>query len=67
MQLLETVKTEHAGLTLLRRDIHAHPELAFNEHRTAELVASRLEAAGIETHHGIGRTGVVGVIRNGAS
>ena len=67
MQLLEAVKTEHAALTLLRRDIHAHPELAFNEHRTAELVASRLEAAGIETHRGIGRTGVVGVIRNGSS
>lgn len=67
MQLLEAVKTQHAGLTLLRRDIHAHPELAFKEHRTAELVASRLEAAGIETHRGIGRTGVVGVIRNGTS
>lgn len=67
MQLLEAVKTEHAGLTLLRRDIHAYPELGFNEHRTAELVASRLEAAGIETHRGIARTGVVGVIRNGTS
>ena len=67
MQLLEAVKTEHAKLTVLRRDIHAHPELAFNEHRTAELVAARLEAAGIETHRGIGRTGVVGVIRNRAS
>jgi len=65
MKLIDAIKDEHAGLTAFRRDIHAHPELAFDEHRTAELVAKRLEAAGIETHRGIGRTGVVGVIRNG--
>ena len=67
MQIIDAVKKQHAGLTALRRDIHAHPELAFDEHRTAELVAKRLEAAGIETHRGIGRTGVVGVIRAGTS
>lgn len=67
MKLIDAIKDEHAGLTAFRRDIHAHPELAFDEHRTAELVAKRLEAAGIETHRGIGRTGVVGVIRNGNS
>ncbi|MFV0662449.1 M20 aminoacylase family protein [Denitromonas sp.] len=67
MKILDAVKQQHAALTTLRRDIHAHPELAFDEHRTAALVADRLEAAGIETHRGIGRTGVVGVIRAGTS
>ena len=55
-----------ADITALRRDIHAHPELAFAEHRTASMVADALAAAGIETHRGIGRTGVVGVLRRGA-
>jgi hippurate hydrolase len=67
MKPIDAIKKQHAELTAIRRDIHAHPELAFQEHRTAELVAKRLEAAGIETHRGIGRTGVVGLIRNGDS
>jgi amidohydrolase len=50
-----------------RRDIHAHPELGFEEKRTSELVASRLEAWGIEVHRGIGKTGVVGVLKSGSS
>ncbi|APR35692.1 M20 aminoacylase family protein [Paraburkholderia sp. SOS3] len=50
------------SLVELRRDIHRHPELAFQERRTAALVAERLGALGIEVHTGIGRTGVVGVI-----
>jgi amidohydrolase len=50
-----------------RRDIHAHPELGFEEARTSELVASSLERWGIEVHRGIGRTGVVGVLRSGTS
>lgn len=50
-----------------RRDIHKHPELGFREERTAELVASRLRNFGIETHTGIGGTGVVGIIRSGDS
>ncbi len=54
----------HAELTRLRRDLHAHPELGFREQRTAEVVASRLRAWGVdEVHCGIGGTGVVGVIR----
>src|SRR3546814_1141480 len=52
-------------IVALRRDIHAHPELAYDEHRTAALVAERLRAWGIETHTGIGRTGVVGVLQAG--
>ncbi|MFA7667562.1 MAG: M20 aminoacylase family protein [Burkholderiaceae bacterium] len=61
------IATHHAEFTQWRRDIHAHPELGFAETRTADLVASRLESFGIEVHRGIGRTGVVGVLRNGSS
>ena len=50
----------------LRRDIHQHPELAFEEHRTATLVAEKLKSWGYEVHEGIGGTGVVGVLKNGA-
>lgn len=49
----------------VRRDIHAHPELAFEEHRTSDLVAARLEALGLEVHRGLARTGLVGTLRNG--
>ena len=51
------------GSTALRRDIHAHPELAFQETRTSDLVAGRLAAYGLEVHRGLGKTGVVGVLR----
>jgi hippurate hydrolase len=50
-------------IVALRHDIHAHPELAFHEHRTADLVARRLRDLGLEVHTGIGGTGVVGVLR----
>ena len=63
MSLIESVRPLQSKLTAIRRDIHAHPELAFEERRTAELVARHLEALGIETHRGIGGTGVVGVVR----
>lgn len=56
-----------AELTALRRDIHAHPELAFNEKRTADIVARELERYGLEVHRGIAKTGVVGVLRAGTS
>jgi len=51
----------------IRQDIHRHPELAYEEKRTAAIVAERLRAWGIEVHEGIGGTGVVGVLRNGNS
>jgi hippurate hydrolase len=50
-----------------RRDIHRHPELGFREQRTAGVVAGILEDIGIETHTGIGQTGVVGVLQRGSS
>lgn len=48
-----------------RQDLHAHPELAFEEHRTADLVARELATMGIDVHRGLGRTGVVGTLKNG--
>lgn len=50
------------AIRALRRDIHAHPELSFQEERTAEVIARALEGWGIEVHRGLGKTGVVGVI-----
>ena len=50
-------------LVTVRRDLHAHPELRFEEHRTSGIVAARLAELGIEIHRGLGGTGVVGTIR----
>ena len=50
-------------MTMWRRDLHAHPELGYEEVRTSDIVARKLEAWGLEVHRGIGRTGVVGVLR----
>lgn len=49
-----------------RHELHAHPELAFAEHHTSELIARELTAMGINVHRGLGRTGVVGTITSGA-
>jgi len=54
------------GLADLYKDLHRHPELGFHETRTAGLVAERLTALGFDVTTGVGRTGVVGVLRNGA-
>jgi amidohydrolase len=64
--LPETVANADA-LSELRRDLHAHPELCFAEERTAEVVARQLQGWGIEVHRGLGKTGVVGLIRKGSS
>ena len=56
-----------ADLTAWRRDIHAHPELAFDEHRTSDLVAEKLASWGIEVTRGIASTGLVGTLRQGTS
>lgn len=56
-----------AALVAIRRDIHAHPELAFAETRTADLVARELTSYGLQVHRGLARTGVVGVLRKGSS
>ena len=67
MAVDERIARMHEELTGWRRDIHAHPELGFEENRTAGLVADRLRAFGCEVHTGIGKTGVVGVLRAGRS
>ena len=66
-ETVERIARRHAELSAWRRDLHAHPELGFEETRTAALVAERLASWGIEVHRGVGRTGVVGVLRNGVS
>jgi amidohydrolase len=67
METFERISTFYRDLTEWRRDIHAHPELGFQEQRTSDLVADRLAGAGIEVHRGLGKTGVVGRLRIGNS
>ena len=63
MTLLAPIVAEAETFKAIRRDIHAHPELCYTEHRTAKIVVDQLTAMGIEVHQGIGVTGVVGVIK----
>ena len=68
MTYLRDVLTERVGEFIqLRRDIHQHPELAFEEHRTSDLVAAKLESWGYAVHRGLGGTGVVGTLTRGSS
>ena len=67
MNIRPEIAARHDELTALRRDIHRHPETAFEEVRTAAIVAERLEAAGLEVHRGLATTGVVGTLRAGSS
>lgn len=67
MKVIDSIVTQAAGIAEIRRDIHAHPELCFEEVRTAELVAKKLGEWGIPVHRGLGGTGVVGIIKNGTS
>ncbi|MCD6665769.1 MAG: M20 family metallopeptidase [Hydrogenophaga sp.] len=62
MKLIDSILTEAAGIAAIRRDIHAHPELCFEEVRTADVVAARLTDWGIPIHRGLGTTGVVGIV-----
>jgi amidohydrolase len=64
--LFDIIEANREGLIALRRDLHAHPELAFQEERTAGIVDARLRAAGLEVRTGLARTGVVGVLRGGS-
>jgi len=67
MNLLDSVVPQAAAITAIRRDIHAHPELCFEENRTADVVAAKLTEWGIPVHRGLGTTGVVGIVKNGTS
>ena len=66
MAVIERIAGLAQEMTDWRRDIHAHPELGFEELRTAEIVATKLAGFGLEVHRGIGKTGVVGVLRAGS-
>ncbi len=65
MKLIDPILAFHAELQQIRRDIHAHPELCYEEQRTADVVAKKLAEWGIPVIRGLGVTGVVGIIRNG--
>jgi len=65
MQIPHLINLLHSEMTAWRQDLHAHPELGFEEHRTSEFVASKLAEFGCDVHRNIGKTGVVGVLRTG--
>ena len=65
MPVINRIAAIHDEMTAWRRDIHAHPELGFEEERTAAIVAEKLESFGIEVHRGLAKTGVVGVLEGG--
>ena len=67
MKLLDSIVTQAASIAAVRRDIHAHPELCFEEVRTADVVAGKLTEWGIPIHRGLGTTGVVGIVKAGTS
>ncbi len=67
MNLLEPILADAAEIARIRRDIHAHPELCFQEERTADVIARALTEWGIPIHRGLGKTGVVGIVKAGTS
>ena len=62
MKVIDSIITHAAEISAIRRDIHAHPELCFEEVRTADVVAGKLASWGIPVHRGLGTTGVVGIV-----
>lgn len=62
MKTIDAIAAQAPAIAALRRDIHAHPELCFEEVRTADLVAEKLTQWGIPLHRGMGKTGVVGIV-----
>src|ERR1700733_9575578 len=67
MDHLDRIREFHHDMTAWRRDIHAHPELGFEEQRTSDLVAAKLAEFGIEVTRGVGKTRLVGRLRGGHS
>ncbi|MDT7523423.1 M20 aminoacylase family protein [Rhodoferax sp. TBRC 17198] len=67
MKLIEPIVANTPEIASLRKDIHAHPELCFQEVRTADVVAAKLTEWGIPIHRGMGTTGVVGIVKAGTS
>jgi len=67
MNLIDPIVSAAAEIAAIRRDLHAHPELCFQELRTADVVAAKLTEWGIPIHRGLGTTGVVGILKAGSS
>jgi amidohydrolase len=67
MFAIDSILADAASIATLRRDIHAHPELCFEENRTSDLIAKALADWGIPIHRGMGTTGVVGIVKSGTS
>ena len=65
MSVITRVLDYQAELSSIRQDIHMHPETAFEEVRTSDLVAKKLVEYGLEVHRGLAKTGVVGTLRRG--
>jgi len=65
--VIDAIQKFAPDLTAFRRDIHAHPELGYQEQRTADRVAQALDSYGVTVHRGLAKTGVVGTLRRGAS
>src|SRR3954452_24169208 len=63
MPNIERIEGYADELTAIRRDLHAHPEIGFEEVRTSGIVADKMKQWGIDVHRGIGGTGVVGVLK----
>ena len=66
MRLIDSILADAAAIAAVRRDIHAHPELCFEEQRTSDVIAKQLTDWDVPIHRGMGKTGVVGIIRNGS-
>src|ERR1044072_10020556 len=67
MPVINRIASFHDDMTAWRNHMHRHPETAFEEVRTADIVAEKLKSCGLEVHRGLAKTGVVGVLRSGNS
>ena len=67
MQVIESILADAAQIAAVRRDLHAHPELCFEERRTADVIAKQLTDWGVPIHRGMGTTGIVAIFKNGTS
>ena len=66
MKIVDSITKFHEEIQAIRRDIHAHPELSYQEHRTSDVVVKKLEEWGIPIIRGLAGTGIVGVLKNGS-
>jgi amidohydrolase len=67
MHSIQSIVEDAAAISVLRRNLHAHPELCFEENRTSDLIAEQLTSWGIPVHRGMAKTGVVAILKNGTS